>query len=494
MKTVHKSILPFVLTIVVSILTVTPNASVAQVTRTINHQGKLIDDNNDPVEGAVTVKFRLYDAPAEGVALWSEDHVVEAVNGIFEVVLGTVDSLDDVEFNQQLWLGVAVNDKDEMEPRLRLSTVPYAVRAERIDASALEAGDNVKIEVDGDVLRISAEASESGPGNSLDSEGGGLKNVVFVDNFGRVGIGTETPQFKLDVASSMRSFGNINAVGNMLAGGGITSLGDIEAQAKIDVSGDVIAGGDILLEDTDGTIRFPNSSADAAPMIELFRSGTNNPTRMVLAHSPNFRSWGIAYNDTTDSFQFVKDGSPVLVAALGLRRVGIGTSAPTERLHVKGGTLIEGDLDVSGKLSKSSGSFKIDHPLDRANKYLYHSFVESPEMMNVYNGNVVLDGDGKATVALPSYFGALNRDFRYQLTCIGGFAPVFVAEKIAGNEFRIAGGEPGMEVSWQVTGVRKDVYAEENRIEVEVDKAESERGTFLYQSRSGRDDLAKGER
>jgi len=88
-----------------------------------------------------------------------------------------------------------------------------------------------------------------------------------------------------------------------------------------------------------------------------------------------------------------------------------------------------GNVSVSGNLSKTSGSFKIDHPLDPTNKYLYHSFVESPDMMNIYNGNVVLDANGEAVVGLPDWFGALNRDFRYQLTCIGGFAPVYMPRK-----------------------------------------------------------------
>ena len=56
-----------------------------------------------------------------------------------------------------------------------------------------------------------------------------------------------------------------------------------------------------------------------------------------------------------------------------------------------------GDVDVTGTLTKSAGSFKIDHPLDPENKYLSHSFVESPDMMNIYNGNVVLDATGEAS-------------------------------------------------------------------------------------------------
>ena len=74
-----------------------------------------------------------------------------------------------------------------------------------------------------------------------------------------------------------------------------------------------------------------------------------------------------------------------------------------------------GNVEINGTLSKSAGTFKIDHPLDPENKYLYHSFVESPDMMNVYNGNVLLDNNGEAVVKLSDWFEALNMEFRYQL-------------------------------------------------------------------------------
>ena len=64
----------------------------------------------------------------------------------------------------------------------------------------------------------------------------------------------------------------------------------------------------------------------------------------------------------------------------------------------------DGNVDVDGNLSKAGGSFKIDHPLDPANKYLYHSFVESPDMMNIYNGNATTDAQGSAIVQLPEWF------------------------------------------------------------------------------------------
>jgi hypothetical protein len=140
-----------------------------------------------------------------------------------------------------------------------------------------------------------------------------------------------------------------------------------------------------------------------------------------------------------------------------------------------------GDVTVGGTLTKGGGAFMIDHPLDPENQYLYHSFVESPDMMNIYNGNITLDADGEAWVELPDWFEALNMEFRYQLTPIGAPGPnLYIAQEIDNNRFKIAGGEPGAKVSWQVTGVRHDPYAEANRIPVEEEKPLEFRGTYLY--------------
>jgi len=148
----------------------------------------------------------------------------------------------------------------------------------------------------------------------------------------------------------------------------------------------------------------------------------------------------------------------------------------------------EGPVYVSGPLTKAGGGFRIDHPLDPAGQYLTHSFVESPDMKNVYDGVAVLDEQGQAEVTLPEWFEALNRDFRYQLTCIGGFAPVYIAEEISGNRFRIAGGTRGLKVSWQVTGIRQDAWAEANRLPVEEAKPAPERGRFIHPQLFGEPD------
>src|SRR5215213_1885570 len=101
----------------------------------------------------------------------------------------------------------------------------------------------------------------------------------------------------------------------------------------------------------------------------------------------------------------------------------VGVSSSSYGVYGKGITglaaYLDGNVTIAGNLTKGGGSFKIDHPLDPANKYLCHSFVESPDMKNVYDGVVMLDGNGEAEIELPDWFGALNKDFRYQLTAIG---------------------------------------------------------------------------
>jgi hypothetical protein len=142
-----------------------------------------------------------------------------------------------------------------------------------------------------------------------------------------------------------------------------------------------------------------------------------------------------------------------------------------------GAVQINGNLSVSGTLTKGGGAFQIDHPLDPTNKYLVHSFVESPEMKNVYDGVAVADSLGEVSVELPTYFDALNKDFRYQLTPIGAPAPnLYVKQELTRNRFSVAGAAPGQRVCWQVTGTRKDAWARANPIVVERDKPKKEKG------------------
>jgi hypothetical protein len=160
----------------------------------------------------------------------------------------------------------------------------------------------------------------------------------------------------------------------------------------------------------------------------------------------------------------------------------VGVNTAGGRAGYFGGTVeVAGNLVVDGTLSKGGGSFKIDDPIAPAEKYLSHSFVESPDMMNIYNGIALLNAKGEAWVTMPEWFDALNQDFRYQLTSIGRPGPsLFIAREVKNNRFKISGGHPGARVSWQVTGIRHDAWANAHRIPTEETKPADEQGHYLY--------------
>jgi hypothetical protein len=137
-----------------------------------------------------------------------------------------------------------------------------------------------------------------------------------------------------------------------------------------------------------------------------------------------------------------------------------------------------GDLNLNGNISAFAKFFKIDHPSDPANKYLVHACIESNEAFNMYRGNVTLEDGGTATIILPDWMEDLNENFSYQLTPVGAWAPLYVASELHNHEFSIAGGQPGMKVSWVVTGVRKDAYMKAHPMQVEQDKG-ADRGKYL---------------
>jgi len=153
-----------------------------------------------------------------------------------------------------------------------------------------------------------------------------------------------------------------------------------------------------------------------------------------------------------------------------------GLAGATDGLagNFRGGVLVNGTLNVSG-----TKNFKIDHPLDPENKYLYHAAIESSEVLNAYSGNVTTDENGEAAVTLPDWFEALNKDFRYQLTVVGQFAQAIVGSRIKNNRFTVKTSTPNVDVSWQVIGVRSDQAMLKHPFKVEEEKGSAERGHYL---------------
>ena len=322
---------------------------------------------------------------------------------------------------------------------------------------------------------------------------------ITEDKFGNVGIGTGLPTSKLTVQGTIESLaggfkfpdGTVQTTAGMgsivrnstLAGNG-TNGSPLGVAVPLGLAGAALNGDAILRVNNLGVggLGIKVEAQDGIRVTGLGGIGLESISNIGIAVKAK-SDYGPALDATSLNIGISAFGGSIYGVAT-VSDTGNGITALSNS-GLAGEFL--GDVEVVGNLSKGGGSFKIDHPLDPENKYLYHSFVESPDMKNIYDGVATLDEKGEAVVKLPDYFESLNRDFRYLLTAIGAPGPgIYIAEKVSTSQFKIAGGAPGMEVSWQVTGIRQDAFANKNRIQVEVNKAEKERGYYLHPGAFGK--------
>ena len=164
---------------------------------------------------------------------------------------------------------------------------------------------------------------------------------------------------------------------------------------------------------------------------------------------------------------FVSNGTSA-IGVYGYADAGSGT---------RFGGFFDNDLGSSG-----TNPFMIDHPMDPANKLLKHFSMESPEVLNMYRGNIVLGPSGEATVTLPSYFESINnQNYSYHLTPVGAPAQLYIKQEINNKEFVVAGGAPGMKVSWTVYAERNDPYLQQypEERQVEIQKTGANAGKYI---------------
>ena len=269
-------------------------------------------------------------------------------------------------------------------------------------------------------------------------------------------------------------------------GGAGDNLGNHTATQNINLNGHWLSG------DGGSEGIFVNSSGYVG-------IGKSNPGKQLDISQHVNIGWSLDVGEYVSANDFIKTGSPSSSFSTGdivSTNDIIADGGVYAGNMVKGGYYViagnpassfgtgdiaaDDDLIADDQVISGGGQFMIDNPIDPENKFLSHSRVHSSEMMNIYNGNITLDANGESWVDLPEWFGALNKDFRYQLTCIGGFSPVYVAQEISNNKFKIAGGKSGLKVSWQVTGIRQDAYAKYSGFKVEETKTENEMGKYQH--------------
>ena len=274
---------------------------------------------------------------------------------------------------------------------------------------------------------------------------------------GNVGFGTTTPNAKLHVNDRIRvgedpSYSTV--YGELYHEGGGTGF-------KINAHAGGGSWGDMHLQ-TNGTTKLFIESSGSVGI------GTTSPIALLEV----FPSSGTAIYGHSSSNTGVWGASVQSYGVFGQSTSGYAG-------------YFSGSVHVTGYLSKGSGSFVIDHPLDPENKLLRHNFVESPENLLIYRGKAELNSSGEALVEMPDYFKALTKEEEasIHLTPVGR---PFLTGAEWNSDFTtiILYGDNNREVFWEVLVDRDDPVIHELGRPVEEEKGGAntlcEKGKLLY--------------
>jgi hypothetical protein len=323
--------------------------------------------------------------------------------------------------------------------------------------------------------------------------GGGGSRMVIQDATGNVGIGeTTSPAYKLDVlhggstgirSRSSSSFSVVDIDGQsgdaalrfQKAGVNQWNVRNRPSDDYFEIFELGGGGSRVVIQDATGNVGIGETTAPAYKLDVLHGGSTGIRSRSSASFSvldidgqsgdaalrfqkAGVNQWNTRNNPATDDYQIFELGG-------GGERMRIENTT--------GKVVVNGDFTVVGVKA-----FTMDHPLDPENKILMHAAVESNEVINSYSGNITTDASGKSIVNLPDYFGAINKDFRYQLTVVGTFAQAIISKEIASNQFEIATSIPNVKVSWEVKGVRNDAHMKKFPFVAQQEKSTSQKGKY----------------
>ena len=116
--------------------------SFAQFPHLISYQGKVTSLAGVGFTNTINITFRVYDDENWGTLKWEETQVdVPVIKGLFDVQLGSVNPIN-LSFDEEYWLEIEMPGEDILDPRVKLTSSPYAYRTLYADSVAAGGGDS----------------------------------------------------------------------------------------------------------------------------------------------------------------------------------------------------------------------------------------------------------------------------------------------------------------------------------------------------------------
>lgn len=244
---------------------------------TMNYQGYLDDGSGSPLPGPANLGFRIYDVPSGGSALWTESFAsVPLESGVFTVILGQTDPLDETIFDgRDRWIETSI-DGAPLLPRRPFTSVPHSIYA-----------------------KVAEVALNGAPDGDWAINGSNVYNTTH-----KIGIGDAAPLSKLHVQTQNLGLGTDDVGGNS----------------------------DIVLESTDANLQlFSDNGGSTGSALGLIEVQAGN---IFDTWSLNRLTSG-AGSKLRMRFSNAGGGTSVMTL-LPTNRVGIGTEVPANELSVVG--------------------------------------------------------------------------------------------------------------------------------------------------------------